>query len=497
MSARQRSCNFNEDRISGLPDAILIHILSLLPTIESVNTILIRRFNHLWPFIHKLTFDQCMFPGHNCVYYSQANRPDYDERFLNFVRHVLLLNKSPTLYKFSLDFHFSLSHSIRQRVSNRTDRWQYDCLRSEKRMANEIGTWIQFALNKNLKVLDLSFSAHGTFEPQAYYDLPNFVLSSPHLVELRLAYCKINTKKKSDLKALTTFSLDNVMLMDQSMDYILSGCPVLEELTLWFCYGHRRLVLVNSNLKTLVLGIRWFGTRIHVSAPTLLSLEMSGTVEVLDITNVASIVEVSVNRMEKYDFKEYKDYQEMRILLQTITGAKSLKLCSWFALVFSSWQLTNLPAPTFSCKALNLQLDFVKWHLPGILNLLKHCPCLENLIIEITAYYDYPSRNATSWIHPYDFDGDEFWNMVDTPVQCLTHHLKTVEVAGFVMEKHVIHFVEYLLRSSMVLEEMVIFAEKQTWIYGPITLMSGKVQEFEERLINAPKASASAAVVFY
>nr|XP_016440938.1 PREDICTED: uncharacterized protein LOC107766643 [Nicotiana tabacum] len=224
---------------------------------------------------------------------------------------------------------------------------------------------------------------------------------------------------------------------------------------------------------------------------------MSGTVEVLDITNVASIVEVSVNRMEKYDFKEYKDYQEMRILLQTITGAKSLKLCSWFALVFSSWQLTNLPAPTFSCKALNLQLDFVKWHLPGILNLLKHCPCLENLIIEITAYYDYPSRNATSWIHPYDFDGDEFWNMVDTPVQCLTHHLKTVEVAGFVMEKHVIHFVEYLLRSSMVLEEMVIFAEKQTWIYGPITLMSGKVQEFEERLINAPKASASAAVVFY
>lgn len=87
--------------------------------------------------------------------------------------------------------------------------------------------------------------------------------------------------------------------------------------------------------------------------------------------------------------------------------------------------------------------------------------------------------------------------MVDTPVQCLTHHLKTVEVAGFVMEKHVIHFVEYLLRSSMVLEEMVIFAEKQMWIYGPIILMSYKVQEFEERLMNAPKASASAAVIFY
>ncbi|KAK4369269.1 hypothetical protein RND71_013061 [Anisodus tanguticus] len=303
-----------------------------------------------------------MFPGRNCVYYSQTVRPDYDERFLNLVHHVLLLNRSPTFQKFCLDFHFSLCHSIRQRVSGRC---QSDFLRNEKRMANEIGSWIQFSLNKNLKVLDLSFSAHGTFEPQ--------------------------------------------------MDYILSSCPMLEDLTLWFCYGHRRVVLHNSNLKTLVLGVRWFGTRIHVSCPTLLSLYMFGTVEVLDITNVASIVEVSVNCMGKFDFRQ--DYQEMRIFLQTVTGAKSLKLCSWFALVrafsllqllqvFSSWQLKNLPSPTFSCKSLQLHLDFVKWHLPGILNLLKQCPCLEKLMIEVTSYYESTSRNTLSWIHPYEFDAD-------------------------------------------------------------------------------------------
>lgn len=46
----------------------------------------------------------------------------------------------------------------------------------------------------------------GIFEPHAYYDLLNCILSCPHLAELRLAFCKINTKKKRELKFITTFS---------------------------------------------------------------------------------------------------------------------------------------------------------------------------------------------------------------------------------------------------------------------------------------------------
>ncbi|XP_047271333.1 putative F-box protein At1g49610 isoform X4 [Capsicum annuum] len=436
-SSRKMSCNLNEDRISGLPDVILIHILSLLPSKDAANTIFIKRFYELWPFIHTLNFDQCMFQGHYCAYCgraSQASCPDYDERFLNFIRHVLLLNKSLNIGKFCLKFHFSLSHSFRQREAGRIDTSQYDFLRSEKRMANEICTWIRFAL---------------------------------------------------------------IMIMDQSMDFILSGCPMLEQLKLWFCYVQRRVILVNSTLKTLVLGIRRCQTLIHVSCPTLLSLEISGYVDVLDIANVPSIAEVSVNRNLIFDYSEYKDYQEMRILLQTITGVKSLKLSSWFGLVFSSWQLTNLPSPTFSCKTLHLQLDFVKWHLPGILNLLKHCPCLENLIIKITSYF-VPTCQKTlswSWSHPYKFDADEYWNMVDTPVQCLTQHLKTVEIAGLVMEKQVIQFLEYLLGHSMVLKKMKILAKKE--IYGTNGPKYDKAHEYEERLMKAPKASAYAAVFLY
>lgn len=116
-------------------------------------------------------------------------------------------------------------------------------------MANEIVTWIQFTLNKNLEVLDLSFSKHGTYHPEAYYDLPNCVLSYSHLVELQFTQCKINIKKKSELEFLKTLYLNNVMLMDQLIDYIPSGCPMLEELMSWLCYGHKRLVLLNLTFK--------------------------------------------------------------------------------------------------------------------------------------------------------------------------------------------------------------------------------------------------------
>lgn len=140
-------------------------------------------------------------------------------------------------------------------------------------------------------------------------------------------------KKKSKLKSLKTLYLNKVVLMGQSIDYILSGCPMLEELTLQLCYGHIRVVVLNSNLKTLKLHIRWFQQRIRISCPTLLSFDMSGAVELLDISNVASIAEVSVKRNLIFDFNEDNNYQNMSKFLQIFSGAKTLKLCSWLALV--------------------------------------------------------------------------------------------------------------------------------------------------------------------
>ncbi|KAK6785092.1 hypothetical protein RDI58_018547 [Solanum bulbocastanum] len=306
--------------------------------------------------------------------------------------------------------------------------------------------------------------------------------------------------------------------MDQSMNYILSGCPMLEELTLQLCYCHRRVVLLNSNLKTLKLDIRWFQPRIHVSCPTLLSFDMSGAVEVLDIANVASIAE--------------GQNSEAMLLACSGTHFFSFFITSPgnFCVAVEQSTISNLQlqipsssigfcdmAPTRNtelAEALSLLGEsyhrnyFLRW-------IYTLCMTNFNCFIVLVAICVL-CNNALSWIHLYEFDVGEYWSTVDVPVQCLIDHLKTVEVAGFVMEKQMIQFLEYLLGHSMVLQKMKIFAKKKTSgkayetsnpnsltsgkaheTSDPNSLTSDKAHEYKERLLNAPKASAAAAVFFY
>ncbi|OMO54211.1 hypothetical protein COLO4_36556 [Corchorus olitorius] len=87
------------DRISSLPDSILIHILSFLPTQDAVRTVLVPRFRHVWHFLPILTFDHSWYfdilkddpPGEG---------PFYHEKFLDFVRHVLTFHQNGTLDKY-------------------------------------------------------------------------------------------------------------------------------------------------------------------------------------------------------------------------------------------------------------------------------------------------------------------------------------------------------------------------------------------------------------
>ena len=56
---------YNEDRISKLPDDILTHILSFLPTKDAIGTIVLsKRWNDLWTFMINLDFDDHLFYAH-------------------------------------------------------------------------------------------------------------------------------------------------------------------------------------------------------------------------------------------------------------------------------------------------------------------------------------------------------------------------------------------------------------------------------------------------
>ncbi|KAM3395543.1 hypothetical protein P3S68_004549 [Capsicum galapagoense] len=84
-------------------------------------------------------------------------------------------------------------------------------------------------------------------------------------------------------------------------------------------------------------------------------------------------------------------------------------------------------------------------------------------------------NNILSWIHQYEFDEDEYWNKVEAPVRCLIHHLKTVEVAGLVIEKLVDSVSGIFAWAFHGVKEKEDIPKKE--IYCPSSLVSDKACE--------------------
>ncbi|RVW99635.1 putative F-box/LRR-repeat protein [Vitis vinifera] len=61
---RQRLNHDGTDRINSLPDGVLIHMLSFLPTADAVRTcILSKRWEFLWTYLRNINFDDRLYLG--------------------------------------------------------------------------------------------------------------------------------------------------------------------------------------------------------------------------------------------------------------------------------------------------------------------------------------------------------------------------------------------------------------------------------------------------
>lgn len=192
-----------EDRISGLPDAVLQHILSFLETKNAVLTgILSRRWRYLWTGIPVLDFDDMSLnPNRGTLWYSLAA-----SHFMNFVERVLLLRDALSIKRFRLSCRVFFSSS-------------------------RIHSWISAAVMNKVQELDLCLLVQETLL------LPHSVFNSESLTHLKLymngilqlpGHISFPRLKVLHLGLLT---FEN----DKSMEKLFSCCPVLEELTIIDC----------------------------------------------------------------------------------------------------------------------------------------------------------------------------------------------------------------------------------------------------------------------
>ena len=173
-----------EDRISALPDDLLVRILLSIPTEEAVSTmILSKRWRFIWTMLPVLT---------------------YQERKVSV---WLFLNKSMEFHKAPV----LQILSIRLGPHCPTDA--------------DVGKWVENAVNRGVR--ELFFTLQWSADPTR---LPKSLNTCKTLLHLRLSHkILVDFPTSSCLPSLERLQLYYVVYKDEaSLVALLSSCPVLE-----------------------------------------------------------------------------------------------------------------------------------------------------------------------------------------------------------------------------------------------------------------------------
>nr|KYP55999.1 Putative F-box/LRR-repeat protein At5g41840 family [Cajanus cajan] len=179
------------DRISSLPDELVCHILSFLPTKEAVATsVLAKNWKPLWLSVPTLHFND----------QNYLQNEDTYSRFLQSVYTVMLLrDASQPIQSFNLECKSPLCNTY------------------------IVNVWVTAAIQRKVERLSLSLFFMG--------NLPSCILTSTTLVVLNLKGLIVKTVSSVSFPSLKTLHLRGVYFPGPGFLFeVLSSCPVLEDL---------------------------------------------------------------------------------------------------------------------------------------------------------------------------------------------------------------------------------------------------------------------------
>ncbi|XP_058210857.1 putative FBD-associated F-box protein At5g53635 [Rhododendron vialii] len=395
-----------KDWISNLPDAILCHILSLMPTKNAVRTgILSTRWKSLWASV----------PVIDLRYY----RMGYGDpgSFMDFVDRVLLLHNSPNLTKFHLHCGWGNENPYR------------------------LNSWISTAINRHVQELVLSITSKAIFE------LPRHLFTSIDLVVLKLSYgfsWSALTVFLPRLKVLHLFSLN--FLDDGSLKNLLSGCPVLEELaiitsprgkinTLCICSSTlKKLIVLNFEERSVQCGV-------VIKAPSLESLELSDSVSRdFEVDELPALVKADVHVCFGNDGYEGSDYYCNAVVRMLAKASNVQNLWLYNAtlkVVIHASAYNELLFP--SLTHLHIAIHDIPWSV--VPDLLGHIPSLTVLVLT----KDRKCCDVCLWSGAPE----------NVPL-CLSLSLEKIEFNGFSGCNKEMKLVRYLLENAMVLKRLTL-----------------------------------------
>ncbi|XP_059657266.1 F-box protein At5g03100-like isoform X2 [Cornus florida] len=262
-----------EDRISGLPDVILVSILSLLTMKEAGrSSLLSKRWRYVWTYITDLNFD-----ASHIIYGLELEDKELEEGrpfYLSWVNQVLNSFNGPCIDQF---------------------RVQFDL---DKTCRFDIDNWVNFAIEKRVKRLDLDLFQPG--RTTEGYNFPDTDRITNHLHSLSLGFTRCNS--------LTNLLLKDVNVTGQVLEDFLTNCPFLEQLSVANSECLVNLKVHSLKLKRLEITYCDNVESIEISAMNLVSFNYSGPKISQPFKNVNELVELNIGG-DYYDYLIYNFFE--------------------------------------------------------------------------------------------------------------------------------------------------------------------------------------------
>ncbi|KAK2354967.1 hypothetical protein P8452_75219 [Trifolium repens] len=444
--AAEEGGNDGIDRMSSLPNSILCHILSFLPTKTSVRTMSLvsRRWRNLWKNLEVFDFRDKW----NNEYSYHGPDDEYIQWFMFFtvfVNTVLALRRSNVVRKFRLSC---------------------DYIQNDPFCTHSIDTWISTAIGPYLEEFHLNLLNAG------FNNFPLKLLSCSNLVSLSLnGYTLLQLQDTLEiclpsLKVLHLLDIEDLDL--NSVNMLISGCPILENLELSFYPQSLGKLQLPSSLKRLkVIVHNEVGTCLEIDTPGLRYLSLTKII-------LGDVVGNLHNVEEAYLDVGCKSVEPLHNLLRALSRIKHLELCSSITKWLFAAPVLDFPEFRY---LLHLKLEILSFNSTFLFNVLQKCPLLQTLIT-------FTGKGDQS----FDSSPSYRWEAkAKTVPKCLLSNLTFIHFQGYIGNE--LKFIGHVLQNGLVLKTVKIY---DYWIDS-----IDQPEEWLKKISDLPRGSAMCQVKLY
>ncbi|KAL7108690.1 hypothetical protein ACP275_06G128000 [Erythranthe tilingii] len=415
----------DDDRISELPDDILVDIISYLSLKEAACTsVLSSRWLNLWKHTHSLNFEAGS--GIDKIAMQLRNERKGERlKYIAWVNHILQSHESATLKEFRICFDLSKS--------------------SQK----AITKWLAYAFSRQVQrvEVDLSSNLDNRRARPLRYSFPKELLDQNN-----------GGVVSSNFKSLKALSLDRVNVSSEVIEFFLRNCPLLEQLTI-----HNEKELSNLEVWGLSLVLKHLEITdcdklrsLKVSAPNLTSFKFSMLWGEVLLENVPMLVDVSVSGA----YSIYSDKKLLHTLSCCIFQLEILTLL--LGRPEEIIQLAEFPQMP-KLKKLVIQCDSLHDRsIIALTSFISACPYLEEFVLKLCAYV----RKSLV-------------GQIDKTKKFPHQHLKVVKFCGFYSRSSDVELVEYFIDNCVVLEKVIVDCSYESnFADDPVTPFRLSVEQF-------------------